>query len=201
MIPIAGVVLAAGESQRMGRDKPLLTYQQRPFLEAILEKLAAAGITERIVVLGYHADKIRAAVRMQGAKIIDNPHYRLGQTSSLQAGLREIGTGTAAGVLLCLVDHPAVEPRVISELVAAFERTGAPLIVPVSEGRRGHPVLIARALFAELLALTPDCGANVVLAKYRDAACEVTVQDRGILLDIDTPEDYRALAEQDRSPY
>lgn len=191
--PIGGLVLAAGESRRMGRDKALLNYRGRPFLEAILKHLRDAGIARPIVVLGHHANEIMSAVDLGSAEVVMNDDYRLGQTSSLQAGLRKLESSQVAGALLCLVDHPAASAEVMRQLQEAYRETGAPVVIPVHEKRRGHPVLIGRALFAELLALNSSQGADTVIRKYRAATCFMETDEPGILLDIDAPEDYQRL--------
>jgi nicotine blue oxidoreductase len=147
---IASLVLAAGESSRMRRDKALLPYRGRTFVETIVAKLREAGIARIAVVLGHHADEIRQAVSLPGVEVLTNRDYMRGQTSSLQKGLAAFeasrpGTEPEAinAVLLCLVDHPAFEPSTVSVLIEAFARTGAPIIIPALGGRRGHPVLIA----------------------------------------------------------
>lgn len=189
---VAGLVLAAGESRRMGRPKALLPFRDHTFLDAILQCLRAAGISRTVVVLGHSADEIQLTANLGAAEVVVNAQYRLGQTSSLQAGLRAIHD--AEGALLGLVDHPSIRPETIRRLVRAFEETKAPVVVPAYQGRRGHPVVIARALFPELLALNPDQGANAVVRKYRDASVEVSVDDPGIVQDVDTPDDYTLLA-------
>lgn len=188
---VAGLVLAAGESRRMGRPKALLPFHNLTFLETILQSLGSGGVSRFVVVLGHSARAIQSATELGGAEVVVNAQYRLGQTSSLQAGLKAIRD--ADGALLCLADHPAIRPETIRRLVKAFEETKALVVAPAYENRRGHPVLISRALFAELLALSTDQGANIVVRKYRDASVEIPVDDPGVVQDVDTPEDYRQL--------
>jgi len=177
----------------MGRDKALLDYRGKTFLEHIVATQREAGLERTVVVLGHHAEEIRRAVNLAGAEVVVNQDYRLGQTSSLQAGLRALVQPETDAVVLCLVDHPAVSADIVKQLVAAFQETAAPVVVPTYQGRRGHPVLIARPLFGELLSLDPHQGANTIIRKYRDATHCVEVQDPGILLDIDDPKAYRQL--------
>jgi molybdenum cofactor cytidylyltransferase len=200
---IAGLVLAAGESSRMGRDKALLPYQGRTFLETIVAKLRAAGIARVVVVLGHHADLIQQALDLGGVEIALNPNYRRGQTSSLQAGLAALdspGAGSAPAqaappdaIVLCLVDHPAFDPATVGALVATFDRTHASVVVPTHGGRRGHPTLIARPLFAPLLALSTVEGANTVIRAWREKTAHVEVPDPGILVDVDDEAAFRSL--------
>jgi molybdenum cofactor cytidylyltransferase len=208
---IAGLVLAAGESSRMGRDKALLLYRGRTFLETIIGKLHEAGIERVAVVLGHHADVIQGAMgcgdagpAAAGVEIVINSDYRRGQTSSLQAGLAALQKpvvglpsatcGSLAAVVLCLVDHPAFSPTTVAALLAAFERTQAPVVVPSHGGRHGHPVLISRRLFPALRALTDHQGANGVIRAWHDQTEHVEVPDPGILVDVDDEEAYRRLS-------
>ena len=195
---IAGLILAAGESRRMGRDKALLTYHGRSFLETIINNLGAAGIEKVTVVLGHHAESIQRAVNLAGVRVVVNHDYQRGQTSSLQLGLAAAAADSPEAVMLCLVDHPAVSTEVITALSKRFESTRPPVLIPTDEGQRGHPVVISQALFPELLALPPEEPANTVIRKYRDATQFVEVADRGILLDVDDPESYERLVEGSR---
>jgi molybdenum cofactor cytidylyltransferase len=190
---IAGLILAAGESSRMGSDKALLTCQGQTFLEKAFETLRAAGVDRIAVVLGHHAEEIQGAVNLAGAQVVINLYYKQGQTSSLQAGLRALETPDLEAVVLCLVDHPAVTVDALRRLLERFEQTRAQVVIPTFEGQRGHPVVLGRQLFPELLGLNPQEGAHIVVRKYRNATQFVEVEDRGILLDVDDPETYRLL--------
>jgi len=177
----------------MGTDKALLAYRGRTFLEHILTTLREAGLERVTVVLGHHAEEIRSAVDLTGAEVVINPDYRLGQTSSLQAGLKALDQPGLDAVVLCLVDHPAVSADVVKKLVAAYRESAAQVVVPTFQGQRGHPVVIGRQLFPELLALDSSQGANAVIRKYPDERVFVEVLDAGILLNIDDPEAYQQL--------
>jgi molybdenum cofactor cytidylyltransferase len=192
---IAGLILAAGESSRMGQDKALLTYGDRTFLEIIVATLHEAGIERVGVVLGHHAEQIQGAVTLEGAEIVINRDYARGQTSSLQAGLRALESADLEAVVLCLVDHPLISADTVRVLVASFRRSGAPVVIPTFQNQRGHPVLIARTLFSALLSLDPGEGANTVIGKHDDAAKFVEVGDEGILIDVDNPDVYRRWCE------
>ena len=194
---IAGVVLAAGESSRMGRDKALLRYRGRTFLETILNTLRQAEVAPVVVVLGHHAEAILREVKMGNATVVINANYSQGQTSSLLRGLKALEADEPEAIVLCLVDHPAVSPESIRLLSAAYGQSSPPVVVPTFEGRRGHPVLIGRALFEELKGLSPAEGANTVIRKHRAHGREIEVPDSGILMDIDDPESYRQWANKD----
>ncbi len=190
---LAGIILAAGESSRMGTDKALLAYRGRTFLETILSTLRSAGIDRVVVVLGHHAEEIRRAVDLSSAQVVVNTDYRRGQTSSLQAGLRALESENLEAVVLCLVDHPAVSAGTLRRLVESFKTSGSSAALPTFQGQCGHPALIGRALFAELRELGPAQGANAVIRKHRAATRFVQVIDPGILTDVDDPETYRGL--------
>jgi molybdenum cofactor cytidylyltransferase len=187
------LILAAGESSRMGRDKALLTYRGKTFLETIVGTLREAGIERIAVVLGHHAEEIQRAVQLPGVEVVVNAAYRLGQTSSLQAGLRTLDAPELEAVVLCLVDHPTVSAATVRQLVGSFRASSAPIVIPTHQGQRGHPVVISRALFPELLSLGPAEGANTVIRRHRAATQFVDVGDPGILLDVDAPESFRRL--------
>jgi molybdenum cofactor cytidylyltransferase len=200
---IAAAVLAAGESTRMREDKALLRYRGRTFLETIVGKLHNAGIARVIVVLGHHADRIQQSVQLDGVEVVFNPDYRRGQTCSMQAALRALAAAekgddsrrvSPQAMVLALVDHPAFESATIRELISTFESTRAAAVIPTYHGRRGHPVLIGDVLFAPLLALGPDEGANTVIRALSERTQLVEVADAGILVDVDDPAGYQSLA-------
>ena len=191
---IAGLILAAGESSRMGTDKATLAYRGRTFLELIVQTLQEAGLERIVVVLGHHAEEIQRQVKIEAAQVLINPDYKSGQTSSLQVGLRSVIEEEVEAIILCLVDHPAVSPSSVRRLVATFRQSGAPVVIPTNRGRQGHPVLIGRQVFKELLELAQDTGANSVVRRYRSATQFVEVEDEGIVMDVDDPEGYRRLA-------
>jgi molybdenum cofactor cytidylyltransferase len=190
---IAGLILAAGESSRMGTDKATLAYRGRTFLEAIVQTLGEGAIERIVVVLGHHAGEVQRHVKIGSAQVVINPDYKSGQTSSLQVGLRSLIADDPEAILLCLVDHPAISAETVRRLVATFRQCGAPVVIPTYQGRRGHPVLIGRQVFDELLQLACDAGADSVVRKYRPATQFVEVEDEGIVMDVDNPESYLRL--------
>jgi len=191
---LAGIILAAGESRRMGTPKPLLELGGETFLDRLILTLGAT-CTPVIVVLGCESHAIRAGLRHADlASFVLNPDYGLGQLSSLQCGLAAVPSG-AEGVMFTLVDHPAVLPSTVARIARRFQER-APhelLIVPRCQGRHGHPVSVARELMAELLALPPDAQAREVIHRHREHTVYLDVDDPGILEDIDDPEAYRRL--------
>jgi molybdenum cofactor cytidylyltransferase len=188
----AGLILAAGESRRMGFPKALLRYREETFLDRLVG-LFAARCAPVIVVLGAEAERIRAGERPSGqadATYVVNPDWARGQTTSMQCGLRAVPP-EADGVLFTLVDHPAVAPATIEALLA--EPCAALVRVPRYHGRRGHPIWFSRAIIDEFLAL-PETGAARDVVRGHAAETEfVDVDDPGILADIDDPEAYLGL--------
>jgi len=195
---IAGLILAAGESRRMGRDKALLLYRGRTFLATIIANLRAAGVDRITVVLGHHAAAIQYAVDLSTVRVVINTEYQRGQTSSLQAGLAAMSADPPEAVILCLVDHPAISSEVFHRLKTVFESGHSSLLIPTHNGERGHPVAIPQSLFPELLALLPVEPASAVIRRYRDTTQFMEVSDPGILLDVDDPETYERMEEGGR---
>jgi molybdenum cofactor cytidylyltransferase len=186
---VSAIVLSAGKSERMGRPKALLPFRGRTFLENILDAISESGIQHTVVVVGHHRDEIEQSVTSP-MRIVFNPDYELGMITSMQAAIRAMPTETS-GALLCLVDHPVVDPQTIKSLIAHLEPNR--IVVPVFAGRRGHPVLFASSVLQEILALGPSQGANIVVRKDPQRVVEVSVRSAGILVDVDTPEDFQRL--------
>jgi CTP:molybdopterin cytidylyltransferase MocA len=181
---IGAIVLAAGSSSRMGRPKSAMTVGARgpTFLDAILATLEASGISAvRVVVPPGH--------ERRDSRDVANPDPAAGMLSSVQYGVRALPDGLDA-VFVWPVDHPLVERETAIAMIAAFRAGDPPVVVPTHEGRRGHPVLFAARLLPELLTADPSLGA-VVVVKAHDDRLELAVDDPGILLDIDTPDDYQ----------
>lgn len=187
---IGAIVLAAGESTRIGRPKPLLPFGDRTFLEQIIAVLREADVDRITVVLGAQAEAIGKAVDLSGIDVVFNKDYRAGQLSSLLAGL-ENTPSQAEAILLCLVDGPFMTADIVRRLIATFKRTGAPIVIPTFEGRRGHPSLFARSMFEQLTKAPPDEGARHVVYANEDKVTEVEIPDRAVVTGINTPEDYR----------
>ncbi len=191
---INAIVLAAGESRRMGVPKPLLQFGQTggmTFLGQILSVLRQSFVDRTTVVLGAQSGRIRAATDLSGADVVLNENYQDGQLSSLIAGLKSLPP-EAEAILLCLVDNPFIAASVVNDLISAFRRTDRPIVIPVFEGERGHPTLFAREMFDELRAAPADRGARHIVYSNESRVFEVQVAEPGIRARIDTPEDYRS---------
>lgn len=172
----------------MGRSKALLEWGGVTVLDHMIELVG--GIADPVIVVaGYGVDEIRE--REAKATLIENPNPERGMLSSLKCGLRAVPP-EAGAVLFTPVDHPAVSAGTLSALAAAAA-VGAPLAIPVFEGRRGHPVLISCSLIGEILALADDGRASDVIHRHLCRAIMVQVNDRGTVEDIDDPETYERL--------
>jgi molybdenum cofactor cytidylyltransferase len=188
---IAGVVLAAGLSRRMGQPKLLLDLGGAPILRRSVQQILSAGLDEVVVVTGPDAAPLAAALAGLAVRRAQNPDPAAGQAGSVVAGVAALGPDVEAAVL-ALGDQPTVSPDVIRALVAAWRATGRPIAAPVYRDGRGNPVLFARDVFPELLALTGDTGARTVIAA--DAARVTLVPvDAPMPPDVDTPEDLARL--------
>jgi len=190
----AGLILAAGESRRMGSPKALLPFRGESFLDTLIGLLAPV-CSPVIVVLGAEAERIRAAASRPAA-FVYNQDYLRGQTSSLQCGLRA-APASADGVLFTLVDHPALSRPTLHRLLAPVgpER----LRIPRYRGQKGHPIWFARDLIGEFLSLDAGGAARDVVRAHVAETAFLDVDDPGILADIDDPEAYRRLMEMPAS--
>lgn len=191
----AGLILAAGESRRMGSPKALLDYRGATFLDTLIG-LFAERCSPVIVTLGAAAEEIRARAA-HSAKFVLNPDYARGQITSMQCGLRAVPP-EADGVLFTLVDHPAVSRNTIDALLAPGVSPGvsmcpALLRVPRYRGRRGHPVWFSRELMPEFLALPASGAARDVVRLHAGRTAFLDLDDPGIVADIDDPAAYRSL--------
>jgi len=183
-----GILLAAGESRRMGYPKPLLEIGGRTFV-AILAEAMLAAVGRLIVVVGSRSEAVRRAVPDdQRISVVENSGYLRGQLSSIKVGLACVDAG-ASGVLVHLADHPMVRAATFAALIAKFRRSRKPIVIARYDGRRGHPVLFARELFGELAAAPEDQGARAVVAADPARVEYVDADDLGVLTDLDTPED------------
>jgi molybdenum cofactor cytidylyltransferase len=191
-VKIAGVILAAGESRRMGRPKALLDWRGVTVIEHMTALLGEVA-EPVIVVVGTHAGEIRGLGLR--ATLVVNPNPERGMLSSLQSGLDAVPPDAGA-VLFTPVDYPAVSPATIRALAAAAGT--ASLAIPVFEGRRGHPVLIARPLMEELLALPQQARASDVIRRHLERAILIDLDDRGAVEDIDDPASYERLRREGR---
>jgi molybdenum cofactor cytidylyltransferase len=189
----AAIILAAGESRRMGRPKAFLPFRGGTFLSNIAGTLGLR-CTPVIAVFGFDAERARQSAAAVGVEAIENPDYRLGMLTSLQAGLRVVPDACDA-VLFTLVDHPAIALSTVDALL----RSGAPIAIPRFENRRGHPVLIRREIVAEFLAEAATSKVRDVIDCHASEIEYIEVGDPGISDDVDDPALYEKLLAREAS--
>jgi molybdenum cofactor cytidylyltransferase len=198
----AAIVLAAGMSRRMGRLKMLLPFGDRAMLAVVIESLLASGVVSPITVItGFAEQEIRALVEeYSGVSCVHNPDFeRGGMLSSVQAGVRALPPAIDR-FFLVLGDQPMVRPDTLSALHDSWHPETAPIVAPIFEGKRGHPVLLARKYAEEILSLGANDTLKKLMSRHRSLVREVAVGDGATIRDIDTPEDYAEGLERLREP-
>lgn len=185
---IEGIILAAGESRRMGYPKPLLRVAGQAFIAQITKTMLAV-VPRLVIVLGAHRERVLAAIpRDERIAIVENPNYPRGQLSSLKVGLSAMQQDTAAA-LVQLGDHPMVRAETFRAMVDTYSRTAKAIVIARHDGRRGHPVIFDRAIFRELLSAPEGEGARHVVNADSSRVAYADLDDPGINLDLDTPAD------------
>jgi CTP:molybdopterin cytidylyltransferase MocA len=193
---LSGVILAAGDSIRMGSPKALLlTPQGVPFVVAIADTFAAAGIENTFVVTGRDHDRIVDALASarRAPRVVRNPDPSRGQLSSLLAAMDAAVAADTEALVVTLVDVPLLTAETVRRVVGEWRRTRAPIVRPAIGDRHGHPVVFDKRVFDELRRAPLDLGAKVVVRAHAAALVNVDVTDEGCLVDVDTPRDYEAL--------
>ena len=186
----SGIVLAAGRSSRMeGANKLLLPWKEQSVLQVVVELVCEVGLGEVVVVTGHQRAEVEEALRRYPVRLVHNPDFAEGMAASIRVGVQ--AAGGEQGYLFALGDMPQVAGKTMLKVAEALKSREA-IAVPVSNGRRGHPVAIGSAHRDALLALTGDRGARPVLAKNAANVVEIPVEDAGIFVDVDTQESYRA---------
>lgn len=194
---IAGVILAAGMSRRMGQAKMLLPWRGQPLVRHLAQVALASTLDTVVVVTGFAHAAVGAALGSLPLQTVRNPNYEAGQSTSLIAGLQALHTEVTAAIVL-LVDQPLITPAIIDALVAEHRQTPEQIIAPSYAGRRGNPVLFPRATWTELWRLTGDAGARSVLEADPSRLRLIPVTTSAVVDDADTPAEYAALKERDQ---
>jgi molybdenum cofactor cytidylyltransferase len=186
---VAGIVLAAGRSTRMGGPNKLLAeIGGKPLVRIAAEQVLASRAKPVVVVTGHQRVEVEAALKGLGVTFVHNPDYADGLSTSLKAGIAAL-PADVDGAIVCLGDMPQVDAALIDRLIAAFDpEKGALVAVPTIDGKRGNPVMWSRRFFGDLAKLDGDVGARHLIANYPEAVVEVPVTGRGALIDVDTPD-------------
>jgi molybdenum cofactor cytidylyltransferase len=192
---IAALVLAAGQSRRMGTlNKLLIGIDGKAMVRHVADAVAASGASPLVVVTGHERERVEAALAGLGARFVHNPDYAAGLSTSVRRGLAAL-PADCDGAVVCLGDMPMVTAETIDRLIAAFNPVeGRAICVPTRRGKRGNPVLLARTLFPELASISGDVGARDLIAGHPELVAEVEMASDAILTDIDTPQALAKLA-------
>jgi molybdenum cofactor cytidylyltransferase len=187
---IWAMILAAGESRRMGKTKLLLPFGGKTIIETIIENVIRSKADKILVVLGSDKEKIEKKIKSFPLEFAFNPDYRSGMLSSIQTGFKALPEDAQA-VLIILGDQPSVSSQVINKIIAAYKKTGKGIVLPVYKKERGHPVLIDIKYRQEVANLSPKIGLRKLVYNRPDDILEVKVETSSVLRDIDNAEDYR----------
>jgi molybdenum cofactor cytidylyltransferase len=187
---LAGVVLAAGESRRMGKPKQLLPFGEHTILERVVDTLLTAGVGEVIVVLGHLAERVGLVLGNRPVRAVINTSYRQGMLSSVKCGVRAIDA-TYDAVLFALGDQPHIDCAVVSEVIRAYRARSAGIVIPCYSGKKGHPIIINLPRYREAIVNLPDdAGLNVLMQEHANDVQLIDVATEDIIRDIDVPDDY-----------
>ena len=189
---ISAVVLAAGRSARFGELKQLLKVGKKNLVETVVNGFLSSSVDEVVVVLGFGADEILAHSEFGTARVVVNPDYEQGLGTSLKTGI-EAANPEASAVILALGDQPLLSVNTINAIIAKYSGTHGHIVAPFYGRRRGNPVLFDRVLFPELRKLVGDEGAKSVIRRMEENVVKVSVDDPGVVFDIDSESDYRRL--------
>jgi len=173
----------------MGQVKQLLPIAGQPMVRRAAQTVCQAGLAQVVVVVGAQAEPVAEALAGLPVQIVVNEAWAAGLSTSVRAGLEALRPEIQA-VLMVLADQPALSTGLLEKLVARYEATGAPIVAPLFEGRRGNPILFDRSLFDALGAVEGDRGGRELLRLYEEQVERLEIDDAAILIDIDTPQDY-----------
>ena len=194
MIRISGILLAAGESKRMGKPKLLLNLGKSNIINATIDNLLKSEIYELIIVLGHEAQKIENSLSTQDKRIkfVTNKNYREGMSTSIKCGVLTTSQESEA-FLIALGDQPLISPKVINRLIEKYQSSDVGIVTVMHQSLRGHPVLISKKYVKEILSLNGDIGARDLLKKHLDDTTIINIESSEEFFDIDRIQDYEEL--------
>lgn len=193
------ILLAAGESRRMGELKALLPWQGASLIDHQITSLLAAGVEGVVVVLGHQSERLAPSVEgHHGALWVLNPDYLQGKTTSIKAGLDGLGAADLSEILLLNVDQPRSAPT-IKLLLEQHRAAGQLITIPEYQGKGGHPIIISASLLPELKGINEaDLGIKAVTRRHANRSQRIDLDAAEVLLDLNTPEQYQAALETGR---
>ncbi|MFN8454848.1 MAG: nucleotidyltransferase family protein [Anaerolineae bacterium] len=188
---ISAIVVAAGLSTRMGEPKQLLPYGQHTVIEQIVSVLRQCALLEVVVITGHQREAVEAKLTPWPVRVVFNPNYQAGEMlSSIQCGLLALNPAAQAA-LIVLGDQPQLEATVVRQVIEAYQAGLSRLIIPSFQMRRGHPILLDRAYWPEILDLSPGDIRRPVITAHADMVYYVLFETDAVLRDMDTPEEYQ----------
>ncbi len=182
---ISAILLAAGKATRLGKPKQLMPFGQGTIVEQAIDNLLSSAVNEVVVVVGYRAEEVVKTVAAKPVKLVINPDYEQGMSTSIIAGLNSVDS-QAQAVMLALSDQPLIDSRTINRLIEEFCHHDKGIAIPTYQGRRGHPIVFAAKYRGKLLELKGDIGGRQIIKAHPEDVLEVAVNCEGICIDIDT---------------
>jgi molybdenum cofactor cytidylyltransferase len=187
---LSGIVLAAGESRRMGSFKQLLRYGDKTMVEAVVDNLLGSKLDEVVVVVGHRADEVRKVIKDRPVIVAVNKDYQLGMLSSAKCGISHVSKESDAA-LIALADQPFIESGIVNRAIDGFLSGDKGIAIPTYEGRRGHPVIIDLKYRDEIMGLDEGVGLRQLMLNHPDDILYIEVAREEITRDLDYAEDYR----------
>lgn len=192
---VSAIVPAAGMSTRMGHNKLLLTFRDKPLIVHAVDTLLAADIDEIVVVLGHQIDQVRDHLKGKPVRIVQNPDYQEGLSTSVRAGVHAISRETG-GIMIYLADQPLLEPADVKRIVAAFgqaKKENKSIVVPFFRGQRGNPVILDTSLRIAILGIAGDVGCKGVIKRYPGSVYHLEMENDHVVRDVDDVKAYERL--------
>jgi molybdenum cofactor cytidylyltransferase len=192
---VSAVVLAAGLSTRMGRNKLLLSFKDKPLVVRVVDTLLASKVDEIIVVLGHEIEKVRVELQGKPVRLVHNPHYRDGLSTSVRTGVDAVSLNADA-IMICLADQPLLEPADVNRIVAAFadaKKVNKSIVVPFFERERGNPVILDASLRVAILGIVGDVGCKGVIKRYPEKVYAIEMENDHVVRDVDDTQAYERL--------